>query len=276
MVIKELISQDIPVRALVRSRDKARQFQSFPKVEIMEGDLLHPESLSAALDSVERVLLISSSNERMVETQCSFIDACKHAGVPHLIKFSGEESQIGFDPKLFRFTREHEEIEDHLENSGLQWTFLRPSQFMQVYLREAGAIKTKGALFLPLEDIKMSPVDVQDIAKIAVSLLYRGGHLSERLRITGPQALSMAEIASIIGTVTGRPVRYVNIPFEERRQALLAAGLPPFLVDAIEDQSAERRRHPQARVDLSTHQLFDVTPTTFEQFVLRHAVEFGK
>jgi uncharacterized protein YbjT (DUF2867 family) len=224
---------------------------------------------SSMLFSIKSCIIFISSS------LCSFIDACKRAGVPHVIKFSGEESQIGFDPDHFRFTREHQQIEDHLENSGLQWTHLRPSQFMQVYLREAPAIKSKGALCLPLAEIEMSPVDVEDIAKIAVALLHQGGHQSARLRITGPQALSMAAIASIISKVTEKTVRYVSVPFEERRPALLAAGLPAFLVDAIEDQSAERRRHPEARIDISTHQLFNVRPTYFEEFALRHAVDFS-
>jgi uncharacterized protein YbjT (DUF2867 family) len=56
-----------------------------------------------------------------------FIDACKEAGVDHVIKFSGEEAQLGYDSQKFRFTREHEQIEDYLESSGMKWTHLRPS-----------------------------------------------------------------------------------------------------------------------------------------------------
>ena len=57
------------------------------------------------------------------------------------MKFSGAE--LGVDPKKFRFMRMHNEIEHYLENSGVAWTHLRPSQFMQVYLREAPAIAAK-------------------------------------------------------------------------------------------------------------------------------------
>ncbi|KAA2240698.1 NAD(P)H-binding protein [Chitinophaga agrisoli] len=275
MVIRELILQQVPVRALVRDREKARIWDGIPEVEIITGNMLQPDSLQPTLAGIERALLISSANDRMVDTQCSFIDACKAAGVPHVIKFSGEESQIGYNPQHFRFTREHNEIEGYLERSGLQWTHLRPSQFMQVYLREAAAIRTTGELRLPLEDIRMSPVDVRDIAKIAAALLAGGGYQSQRLRITGPEALSLAEIAAIIARIANYPVRYAAISIEERSQALLAAGLPPFFVEAVAAQTAERCKHPQARIDLNTHRLFNVTPTTFEQFVLHHAMDFG-
>jgi len=276
LIVKELAGRQIPALAMVRDQSKAASLRSLPEITIIEGDMLKRDTLQQALHGVERALLVSTSNEQMVETQCSFIDACKTAGVRHVIKFSGEESQVGYDPQKFRFTREHEQIENYLENSGLQWTHLRPSQFMQVYLREAEAIRNKGGLFLPLQDIQMSPVDLQDVAKIAAGLLIHGGHQSEILRITGPEALSMADIAAIISDVTGSTVRYIPVSTEERSQALLKAGLPPYLVEAIKDQTAERCRHPQARVELGTHELFGIVPTTFHQFAKRHATDFGK
>src|SRR5262249_22466119 len=109
-------------------------------------------------------------------TQCTFVDAAKKAGVQHIVKFSGKESGVGFDAKRFRFTRMHEEIETYLEGSGLAWTHLRPSQFMQVYLREAPSIVSRGALALPLDDARLAPVDLEDVAKVAFAILTEGGH----------------------------------------------------------------------------------------------------
>jgi len=210
----------------------------------------------------------------MVETQCRFVDACKAAGVAHVVKFSGKESGIGFDAKNFRFTRMHEDIERYLEICGLAWTHLRPSQFMQVYLREAPSIAGKGLLLLPLEDVKLSPVDVEDIAKIAFALLTQGDHQGRAFDITGPQALSMADIAASISAAMGQTVRYQSVNPEERRRAMLAAGVPPFTVDALDEQAAERRRHPESRVDVGTHKLFGVEPTTFAEFARRHVGAF--
>jgi uncharacterized protein YbjT (DUF2867 family) len=130
-VVREFARQKKPVRALVRSRAKARAFDKFATVEIVEGDMLRPETRGAALHDVDRVLMISSARERLLETQCTFIDASEKAGVRHIFKFSGKESGIGFNAQNFRSTREHEEIEHYLERSGPVWTHLRPSQFMQ-------------------------------------------------------------------------------------------------------------------------------------------------
>src|SRR5438309_8951648 len=96
-VVREFARRGIPIRALVRTAEKARAFAAMPTVESVIGDMLRPDTLGPALRNVHRVLMISSPRERMVQTQCTFIDAAKAAGVAHLVKFSGKESGIGFD-----------------------------------------------------------------------------------------------------------------------------------------------------------------------------------
>ena len=273
-VIREFARQKEPVRALVRNRANARAFETFPTVEVVEGDMLRPETLGAALDGVDRVLMISSSNERMLETQSMFIDAAKKAGVRHIIKFSGAESGVGFNQRNFRFTRMHEDIERYLERSGLAWTHLRPSQFMQVYLREAPTIVAESAFFLPMEYAKLSPIDVEDIAKVAFALLRHGGHEGKGYDMTGPQALTMTEIAEQISGAIGRTVRYVNVAPAERRRALLASGTPPYFADALDEQASERLKCSESRVSLGAHEAFGVRPTTFAEFARRNAAVF--
>ncbi|MFL5744877.1 MAG: SDR family oxidoreductase [Niastella sp.] len=270
LIVQALAAQQYQVRALVRNTAKAQYVADLPGVNVYTGDMTVQETLKAALEGVERAMLISSANDRMVETQYTFIDACKQAGVHHVIKFSGEESQHGYDSQRFRYTREHEQIEDYLERSGLQWTHLRPSQFMQVYLREAAAFRQTGELRLPLENIRMSPVDLRDVAKMGAALLAKGGYQGESLRVTGPEALSMADIAGIISKSSGKTIRYVPVSWDERKAALSSAGLPAYFIDALEEQAAERRRNPEAIIDNHTHELFGLTPTTFEQFALQH------
>jgi uncharacterized protein YbjT (DUF2867 family) len=183
-------------------------------VELVEGDMLRPESLTAALRGVDRVLLISSPEERMVETQVAFIDAAKDAGVSHIVKLSGKESGVGFDPDRFRGTRERVEIERHLEASGLAWTHLRPSQFMNRYLPGAltGVDPHKRELRLPIGDIRLSPVETEDIAKVAVALVCSEGHEGKAYDMTGPEALSMKEVVEHISNSVYGPQASPNSP----------------------------------------------------------------
>ena len=171
-VADEFVRQREPVRILVRNRAKATGLEKAPTVEIVEGDMSRRSSLGSALDGVDRALMISAPSMDMVETQCTFIDACKAAGVRHVIKFSGLDARRD---TAFSFGLMHKEIEEYLEKSGLAWTHLRPSGFMQEYLREAPSIIKEGAFYLALGDVRLNPIDLVDVAKVGFLLLRNGG-----------------------------------------------------------------------------------------------------
>jgi uncharacterized protein YbjT (DUF2867 family) len=273
-IAKEFVEQRVPVRILVRDKTKARQFENIPTVEIVEGDMSAPNSLAHALDGVDRALMISAPVMDMVDTQRRFIDASKAAGVRHVIKFSGLDAR---PDTTFPFGLMHLEIEKYLEASGLAWTQLRPTGFMQEYLREAPSIVKDGALYLALGDTRLNPIDVRDVAKVGFLLLRDGGHEGERIPMTGPEAVTMADITERISRATGRTVRYVPISAEQRRQALIAHGIPAVIADALDRQVEERLKGGiESHVDLSTHRLFNVKPTTFLEFARANAAAFGK
>ncbi|WP_426504438.1 SDR family oxidoreductase [Dactylosporangium sp. McL0621] len=269
-VVREFVRRGEPVRAMVRGADKASAIAA-PGVEIVTGDMLEPETLGAALAGVDRVLMISGAGPLLLETQCTFIDAAKNAGVRHVVKFSGQDSVDGFDPERFRSTRSHEQVQRYLLASGLAWTILRPSQFMQVYLEEAADIAGAGELRLPLGATTLAPVDIADIAAVAYRVLTTPGHEGATYRMTGPEALTMDEVADRIAAAIGRPVRYVDVPVEDRYQQWLAAGYPPPRAAAFAQLFAERRRLGRSSVHLDTHRAFGVRPTTFAEFAVCHA-----
>ncbi len=112
-----------------------------------------------------------------------------------------------------------------------------------------------------------------DIA-YAIALDCSGNHEGKSYDITGPEALTMTEIAERISAAIGRTIRYVNVSVAERRQALLAAGLPADFVDALDEQAVERLKHPESRVYLGTHEALGIKPTTFAEFARRNAAAF--
>jgi uncharacterized protein YbjT (DUF2867 family) len=190
-----------------------------------------------------------------------------------VIKFSGLDAR---PDTTFPFGLMHKEIEEYLERSGLAWTHLRPTGFMQEYLREAPSIINDGAFYLALGDVRLNPIDLVDVAKVAFLLLRDGGHEGARIAITGPEALTMAEIADRISRAIGKTVRYVAVSPAARRQALIAQGIPAEFADALDKQVKERLKGGiESQVDLSTHQLFNVKPTTFLEFAQRNAKAFS-
>jgi uncharacterized protein YbjT (DUF2867 family) len=271
-VVREFIRSGHPVRVLVRNPSRAAALRAFPTVEVAEGDLLRPQTLGGALQGVDRALLVSSPDEHMVEAQTGFIDAAKSSGVEHIVKFSGlSAADIGTP---FIFGAMHAEIESYLQDSGLSWTHLRPSQFMTEYLRELPTILAQGALCLPFKDARLVPVDIVDIARAVFRLLTTSGHEGKTYALSGPEALNMDQIAQKIGEAIGRTVRYVDVTREDRNAALLAAGVPEFFVQALDAQTGERLMGRESAVHLEIYQTLGLNPTSFSQFAARNVGAF--
>lgn len=271
-VVREFIRSGHPVRVLTRNPTRAAPLRAFPTVDVVEGDLLRPQTLRGALEGVERALLLSSPDPQLVEAQTSFIDAAKSSGVEHIVKFSGLSAADTGTP--FIFGAMHAQIETYLQDSGLSWTHLRPSQFMTEYLRELPTILAHGALFLPFKDARLVPVDIVDIARACYLLLTTPVHEQQTYALSGPEALNMHQIAEKISKAIGRTIRYVDIPRQDRNEALHTAGVPDFFVQALDEQTGERLKGRESVVHLQTHQTLGLNPTSFSEFAARNASAF--
>lgn len=277
LVIKEFIRQGIPVKALVRNREKARRFEGYPNVEIVEGNMLQPDSLHKAFEGVEKALLISSAFEKMQETQEAFIDAAKMAGIPHVVKYSGAAAGIGFKTYNFKPGLDHEKIEEYLIDSGLKWTIVRPSQFMQLYLpgTHSGVNLQKQALMLPIGDGMETPIAIEDVAKACVAILSQPGHDKKYYEMTGPDAMTMYEAAEIISNVIGKKVNYMPIGFAEYHELLTKLGISPAGIEILTQLSKGRMRCTESYVKLDTHKRLGIRPTSFAEFIYKNISAFN-
>ena len=270
-LVHRLSARGVSVRALVRNAAKAGELSSLPNVEIAEGDMAFPQTLAEPLRGVERAMLISSSDPAMLDVQSNFIAAAATAGVKHIVKLSGIMPERN---SAFRFARMHGEIERRLEASGLAFTHLRAGEFMPSYFRQVPSIVAKGVFFLPMEDAKIASIDVGDIADAAVAALTGSGHEGKIYSLTGPEALTMAEVAERLSAATGRTIRYSNVPPQAAKQAQLAAGVPPYLADALVELFAERRNGKEAQVWPDIETIIGRRPTSFAEFAVRNAAIF--
>jgi uncharacterized protein YbjT (DUF2867 family) len=270
-LLRRLSAQGNAVRALVRNPAKAEAIAALPHVEIVQGDMAHPETLAAGLRGVDRAMLISSSDPMMLDVQTNFIDAARKAGVKHIVKLSGIMPELD---SAFRFARMHGEIEKRLEASGMAFTHLRAGEFMPAYFRQVPNITAKGAMFLPMEEARIASIDVGDIAEIAARVLTGSGHEGKTYPLTGPEALTMTEVAAKLSAATGKIIRYVNVPPDAARQAQLAAGMPPYLADALFELFAERRNGKEAKVWPDAQALLGRPPTSFDEFARLNAAVF--
>lgn len=269
-IAKELARLGVPFRALVRNKAKAAG--KLPGgAEIVEGDLDKPDSLDAALAGVDHALLLSPGDEQTVELQGNFVDAAKRAGLSHLVKFGA----IGTDPKSqARLLRDHAEIEEKIDAAGIPLTRLHPNVFMQNFLQSKATIDHQGAIFAPIGDSRIACVDVRDIAAVAARTLTEPGHVGKTYVITGPEALTHAEIADKLARAIGKKVAFVNLTPEQFKGALMQVGLSEWMADGLNELYAGWRTGSAAEVTDVVAVVGKKQPISFDQFAADHAAAF--
>jgi uncharacterized protein YbjT (DUF2867 family) len=270
-ISKALERMGVHHRSVVRDRVKAAA-RTGQYVELVEADLSRPETLEAALEGVEKALLLTAASPESLQQEKSFIRVAKRAGVRYIVKFSAYGASLKA-PHFFG--RQHGQGERALEDSGLPFTMLRPNGFFQNFLSSAASIQARSAFHAPAGDMRYSAVDVRDIAAVAAHVLTEPGHQWQRYTITGPEALSHAEIAGRFTQVLGRTIQYVDVPEDAARDWLLAAGMPAWTVDKLMDLYRYYRTGAAAEVTNDVERVGRKAPIAFQQFVRDRAAAFG-
>ncbi|MGH8127641.1 MAG: SDR family oxidoreductase [Gammaproteobacteria bacterium] len=270
-LVKLFAARNIPVRAMVRDASRAAAI-SFPGVEIVEGDFSAPETLGAALAGVERAFLLTPSSEQAEEQQIDFVDAARKSGVAHVVKLS----QLGADANSSaRFLRYHAAVEQFLQSSGMTYTFLRPNLYMQGLLNFKSTITAQNAFYAAAGDGRVSVIDVRDIAEVAFAALTQSGHEDKIYDLTGPQALTHAEMAEQLSTAIGRDVRFVDVSSEAMRKALLEVGLPAWQADGLVEEYALWSQDEAASISSDGETVLGRELRSFSEFARDYASAFG-
>ena len=113
-----------------------------------------------------------------------------------------------------RFLRYHAAVEQHVRELGIGYTFLRPNLYFQGLLTFARSISAEGWFFAPIGDSAVSAVDVRDIASVAAATLTEAGHEGATYTLTGPEAITHAQMAAALTAALDRTVTFVDVPPE--------------------------------------------------------------
>jgi uncharacterized protein YbjT (DUF2867 family) len=268
-IVSQLASTGSPFRALVRNPTKAAVLR-LTGVEVVLGDLSDPETLRPALAGIDQVFLLSAPALNQVELESNMVDAAKKAGVQHIVKFSAMTADPN-SPSLF--PRWHGQVEQKILASGIAWTFLRPTFFMQNLLGLADMVKA-GTIYQPAADSKAGFVDTADIAAVAVEALTEPGHEGQAYDITGPELLSYHDIARIFSEVTGKPVTYQDIPPAAAKQAMMGMGMPEWTADGINGLMDQMRAGAYAKLSTAVEEVGKKEPTRLSAFIREHIAAF--
>src|SRR5262249_35678880 len=167
----------------------------------------------------------------------------------------------------------HAQIEQLIEASGLQWTFLRPGMFAaNARFWWATQIRAGDVVRWPHVAAPTAPIHERDIAAVAVRALCEDGHAGAEYVLTGPQSMTQAEQVYTIGSVIGRSLRIEEISPDEARRELLAI-MPAFIVNMLLDAWAAAIGQP-ALVTSTVAEVTGGPARTFLEWAADHAAEF--
>jgi uncharacterized protein YbjT (DUF2867 family) len=268
-VLKEVLKTNKPLKAMYRSPGDAAK--ATHGAEAVIADFADKPSLGRALDGVDAVYLVCSPVRELVELEGNMVDACREAGVRHVVL----NSALGAGDYAKSFPGWHRHVEDKLKASGLDYTILRPNSFMQNILTYyAASIRTDGAFYAAMGDARTSFIDVRDVAAVATRTLTSPGHKGNTYELNGPEALTYAEVAEKITRASGRRVQYVDISAAQQKQAMIDQRMPDWLVTALLDLQAYYTGGKGGEVDDAVSNILGRAPGTMDQFLADFADNF--
>jgi len=227
--------------------------------------------LLSALQGVDRVYLVCSPIQELVQLEGNAIDACKKAGVKKIVL----NSALGAGDYDKSFPGWHGKVEDKLKASGIEFVILRPNGFMQntiTYL--APSIKAQGVFYDAMGTAKTSYIDVRDVAAVAATSLTTDGHAGKIYELNGPEAITQDDLAKRIAAKSGREVKHVNIPREAHQKAMLDLGMPAWQVTALIELQDYYVSGRAAAVDGVVEKVLGKPARTMDAFLTEYANEF--
>jgi uncharacterized protein YbjT (DUF2867 family) len=272
LVVQAVLRAGLPVRAMVQNPTKAADLQQ-AGAQLVVADFDRPDTLDGALAGVDRSLLLSAVDDRLVEREARFVERARKAGLRHVVKFSA----IGAHPAAsFTFGRQHGQSERLIMDSGLAFTFIQPNFFMQNLLWSAATLKARGELSSTLGATPVSHVDARDIASVIAAALTEpiDRQAGKVHLITGPAALTFAQVAETFSGVLGRPVRYVNLTDEQLMAGLLASGQSKWQATALVELNAYARQGHASVVTDTVERVGGRPARALEQWIRDCATEF--
>ncbi|WP_185937035.1 SDR family oxidoreductase [Chitinophaga polysaccharea] len=259
---------EVPTIAVTRDLSRA---ESLPFVKWMAADMSRPETLAATMENSTAVFLVSGMGTGFVEEQHNVIKAAKAAGVNHFVKLSSAAAGKSSPQHIAASAigKSHKEVETLLTSSGLNWTILQPTGFMQNWLGEfSKRVKEERGIYEAIGDGRRAYIDLRDIAETAFTVLMNPAeHAGKTYILTGDEALNYRQLADIIGEVIGDKVTYVPLTLEEARERMEKKGMPQWAIQTLMVYTEIQRNGDAAYISPDVSRLLQKPARTATGFI---------
>lgn len=224
MVARRLAERGVPHRLVVRDAGRA---PGLPDTDIAEIPGYHDgAAVSTALTGIRTLLFVSAEEapDRLAQHRTA-VAAAAEAGVERIVYTSFVSAAAD---ATFTLARDHAHTEAAIQQAGIALTALRDS----LYLDVLPSFEQDGEIRGPAGEGRFAPVARTDVADVAVAALLDDDHAEATYDVTGPQRLTMAEVAATLARARGRPVAHVDERVDEAYASRQPLGAPDWQLDA--------------------------------------------
>jgi uncharacterized protein YbjT (DUF2867 family) len=257
-LVSELAAAGARVRAVTRTPEAA----GFP-----DG----VEAVYSAVDALPGATAVFLNSRALGGELADVVALARRSGVTKLVALSAINADDDFSrqPSRFRGDR-NKEVEQLAVDSGLDWVSLRPAVFASNFVGMWSAqVRAGDVVGGPYAAASAAPIVETDIAAVAAQALLTDELVGQRIPLTGPQAFTNSELVETIGTVLGRPLRYLEVPPDVVRQRFIGLGLGAEFADAYTAMLADSLDKP-ALVTREVEKITGRPATSFAQWVSDH------
>lgn len=249
-----LLKQGIPVRAFVHKLDARSDELRQQGAEIVEGDLLNPASVQAAMKNVKRAFFTYPVTDGLLEATTVFAATAREAGL--VLVVNNSQYQGTPDDPAFRDLRDapsFRNLQHRLADRIFDWAQVgavhlqTPPYYENVRAIVSRSVAEENAAFLPWVDGKavIPLANAEDVSRVAATLLAGHGLPSQNVYPLVSETLTVGQIVETLGTAIGRPIRYVPITDEQWAEAVKARFNNPHALDHLSHLWQHFRKNEQ-------------------------------